>query len=90
MATHARLITAPSLDGLGLQTPPLISRQGRRAPKIPNLSQPHTRTPSREFTEMLQASGEDLRLLRLELLLGEHPGILQLTELLQVLEHVVG
>ena len=37
---------------------------------------------------MLQASGEDLRLLRLELLLGEHPGILQLAELLQLLEHV--
>ena len=44
------------------------------------------RIPSRTH----RSTCEDLRLLRLELGLGEHPGLLQFAELLQLLEQVVG
>jgi hypothetical protein len=85
----ARLVTWP------LQTAcPADSATGetsrRKAPENPDMCQPPNRMPSRQSRGMLQASGEDLRLLRLELLLGEHAGILQLAELLQLLEHVIG
>src|SRR3954470_21813169 len=75
LATHA-LTHQPGLSPGPLQTAcPADSATGktsrRKAPENPDMCQPPNRMPSRQSRGMLQASGEDLRLLRLELLLGE-------------------